>query len=128
MELVSDQGDELRIRRFTFCIAHRITEKSLQSIQVASVPSHFDGMTDSPLHSAWRGVEGLGHLRVEYLGDGIGVLTARLGVLPDAAGEPCRDKYFEREFIALFVPIDNYCLLAYTNDTKSQDSGQARNL
>jgi len=55
-------------------------------------------------------------------------LTARLGALLDAAGEPYRDKYFEGEFIALFVPIDNYCLLAYTNDTKSQDLGQARNL
>ena len=55
-------------------------------------------------------------------------LTARLEAWRNAAGEPYRDKYFEGEFIALFVPIDNYCLLAYTNDTKSQDSGQARNL
>ena len=85
-------------------------------------------MADGSFHSGRRGLEGLCDLGVEHLGDGVGVLTARLGALPDAAGEPYRDKYFEGEFIALFVPIDNYCLLAYTNDTKSQDSGQARNL
>ena len=40
-------------------------------------------MADGSFHSGRGGLEGLCHLGVEYLRDGIGGLAARLGVLPD---------------------------------------------
>ena len=71
LQFVSDKGDEFGIRGFTLGIADSIAEKSLQGIQIASVPGYFDGMADGPLHSAGGGLECLGDLRVQYLGDGI---------------------------------------------------------
>ena len=73
LQFVSDKGNKLRVRGFSLGIADCIAEKSLQRIQVASVPGHFNGMSDSPLHSAGRGLECFGYLGVQYLGDGIGV-------------------------------------------------------
>ena len=73
LELVSDEGDEFGIRGFSFGIADCIAEKSLQRVQVASVPGDFDGVPDSTLYSAGRGLECFRHLGVQYLGDGIGV-------------------------------------------------------
>ena len=78
-QFVSDKGDEFGIRGFSLGIADGIAEKSLEGIQIPSVPGHFDGMADGPLHSGWRGLECFRHLGVQYLGDGVGVLTARLG-------------------------------------------------
>ena len=48
-------------------------------------------MADGTLYPAGGGLESLRHLGVQDLGDGIGVLSARLGALPDAAGEPYKD-------------------------------------
>ena len=73
LQFVSDQGDKIRIRRLSLGIADGVAEKSLQRIQVASVPGHFDGVADGSLHSGRGGLESLCHLGVEYLGDGIGV-------------------------------------------------------
>ena len=91
LEFISDKGDEFRISRFSLGIADGVAEKSLQSIQVASVPGYFDGVADGALHTGRCGLEGFRHLGVEYFGDGIGVLTARLGALLDAAEEPYKD-------------------------------------
>ena len=91
LQFISDQGDKFRIRGFSLGIADGISEKSLQSVQVASVPGHFDGMADGTLHSGRGGLECLGDLWVQYLGDGVGGLAARLGASPDAAGEPYKD-------------------------------------
>ena len=87
LQFVSDQGDELTIRGFSLGIADGIAEKSLQRIQITSVPGNFDGMADGPLYPAGGGLECFCHLGVQYLGDGIGVLTARLGALLDAMFE-----------------------------------------
>ena len=87
LQFVSDQGDELRIGGFSLGIADGIAKKSLQGIQIASVPGHFDGMTDGPLHSGRGGLEGLRHLGIEDFRDGVGVLSARLGSLLDALFE-----------------------------------------
>ena len=73
LQLISDQGDKFRIRGFSLGIADGIAEKSLQSIQISSVPGHFDGMADGTLHSGRGGLECFRHLGVEYLGDGIRV-------------------------------------------------------
>ena len=73
MQLVRNEGDELRIGGLAFGVGYGIAEEPLQCIQIPSVPSHLDGMADGPLHPAGGGLEGLGHLGVEYLGDGVGV-------------------------------------------------------
>ena len=73
LQFVSDQGDEFRIGGFSLGIADGVAEKSLERIQVASVPGHFDGMADGSFHSGRGGLEGLCHLGIEDLGDGIGV-------------------------------------------------------
>ena len=92
LELVSDKGDEFRIRGFSFGIADGIAEESLQRVQIASVPGYFDGMPDSTLHSGRRGLECFCHLGVQYLGDGVdGVPDGPPGSLLDAAGEPYKD-------------------------------------
>ena len=64
LQFVSDKGDKFGIRRFSLGIADGIAEKSLQGVQVASVPGYFDGVSDSSLHSAGGGLECFGHLGV----------------------------------------------------------------
>ena len=91
LQFVSDQGDKFRIRGFSLGIADRIAEKSLECVQIASVPGHFDGVANGAFDTAGRCLEGFGDLWVENLGDGVGVLTARLGALQNAAGEPYKD-------------------------------------
>ena len=78
LELVRDQGDELRIGGLTLGIGYRVAKEFLQGVQVAPIPGNLNGVADGPFHSAGRGAEVLGHLGVEHLGDGIGVFTARL--------------------------------------------------
>ena len=73
LELVSDQGDEFRIRGFSLGIADSVAEKSLEGIQITTIPSYLNGVSDCPFHSGRGGLEGLCHLGVEHLGDGIGV-------------------------------------------------------
>ena len=79
LELICYKRNKFGIRGFSLGIADGIAKKSLQSVQIPSVPCYFDGVTDGPLHSGRRGLECLSHLRIQYLGDGVGVLTARLG-------------------------------------------------
>ena len=71
LQFISNQGDEFGIRRFSLGIADGIAEKSLECVQVTSIPGDFDGMADGTLHTAGRGLKGLCHLGVEHLGDGI---------------------------------------------------------
>ena len=79
LELVGDQGDELTVGGLALGVADGVAEKSLECIQVASVPGHLNGMADGPLHPGGCGLEGLGHLRIQDLGDGVdGVPTAHL--------------------------------------------------
>ena len=72
-QFVSDKGDEFRICGFSLGIADGIAKKSLQRIQVTSVPGDFDGVTDGSLHSGRGGLECFRHLGIEHLGDGVGV-------------------------------------------------------
>ena len=73
LQFVSNKRNKFRVRGFSLGIADGIAKKSLQCIQIPSVPGYFDGMPDSPLHTAGCGLECLGHLGVQYLGDGVGV-------------------------------------------------------
>ena len=79
LQFDSDKRYKFRIRGFSLGIADSIAEKSLKCVQIASVPGNFDGMSDGTLHSGRGGLECLGDLGVQDLGDGVGVLTARLG-------------------------------------------------
>ena len=71
MQFVRDQGDKLRIGGLSLGIADGIAEEPLQGIQIAPIPGDLDGVPDCPLHSGRRGAEGLRHLGVQDLGDGI---------------------------------------------------------
>ena len=73
LQLISDQRDEFGIRGFSLGVADCVSKEPLKGIQIASVPCHFDGVSDGPLDSAGGGLEGFCHLGVEYLSDGIGV-------------------------------------------------------
>ena len=79
LELVRNQGDELRIGGLSLGVADGIAKESLQSVQIAPIPGYLDGVANGPLHSAGRGAEVLGYLGVEHLGDGIGVPYGPLG-------------------------------------------------
>ena len=83
LQFVSDQRNKLRVRGFSLGIADGIAEKSLQSIQIAPIPGHFDGMADGPLHAARCGLECFRHLGVQYLGDGVHGLVSPLEGLPE---------------------------------------------
>ena len=71
LQFVSDQGDKLRVRGFSLGITDRIPEEPLQSVQIPSVPGNLDGVADCSFHPAGCGLEGLRHLRVQNLGDGV---------------------------------------------------------
>ena len=43
-QFVSDKSDEFGIRGFSLGIGNRMPKESLQSIQIASVPSHINGI------------------------------------------------------------------------------------
>ena len=83
LKLICDKGNEFRICGFAFRVADSIAEKSLECVQIAPVPGYFNGMADSSLDSAGRGLEGLCHLGVQYLGDGIHGLVSPLDGLPE---------------------------------------------
>ena len=79
LKLIRDKGDEFGIRGFSLGIADSIAEKALQGIQVTSVPGHFDGVADRPLHSRRCGLEGLGHLGIEDFRDRVSLPAASKG-------------------------------------------------
>ena len=79
-QFVSDKGDEFGIRGFSLGIADGIAEKSLQRIQIASVPGHFDGVADGPFHTGRGSLEGFCHLRIEDFRDGVRVPDGPLRV------------------------------------------------
>ena len=64
LQFVCNQRNKFGIRGFSLGIADRIPKKSLQSVQVASVPGYFDGVPDGALHSAGGGLEGFRYLGV----------------------------------------------------------------
>ena len=70
-KLICNKRNKFRICRFSLGIADCISKEPLEGIQVASVPGYFDGMADGAFHSTGCGLEGLCHLGVEHLGDGI---------------------------------------------------------
>ena len=79
LQLVRNQGDKLAVRRLTLGVGNRVTKESLQSIQIATIPGHLDSVPDGSFHPGRGGLEGLCHLGIQDLGDGVdGVPTAHL--------------------------------------------------
>ena len=64
LELVRNQGDELRIGGFALGVGHGVAEEALEGVEIPSVPGYLDGVADGPLHPAGGGAEGLGYLGV----------------------------------------------------------------
>ena len=77
LQLVCDEGDELRIGGLALGVGHGVPEKALQGVQIPPIPGHLDGVADGPLHPGGGGLECFCHLGVQYLRDGVGVLAAR---------------------------------------------------
>ena len=73
LQFVSDQGNKFGIRGISLGVADGIAEKSLECIQITSVPRNLNSMADSSLHTAGCGLECFRYLGVEHLGDGIRV-------------------------------------------------------
>ena len=95
MEFVRNQGDKFGIGGFSLGIADGIAEKSLECVQIASVPGYFDSMADGTLHPAGGGLECLCHLGIEDFRDGIS--------LPDGKQVGNILYVFFNGFIALFT-------------------------
>ena len=94
LQFISDKSDELRIRGFSLGIADSIAEESLERIQISPIPGHFDGVSDCSFYSAGGGLEGLCHLRIQHLGDGIGVPYGPPGSLLDGVCETSLNNKF----------------------------------
>ena len=65
LELVRNQGDELRIGGLALGVADGVAEEPLEGIQIPSVPGYPDGMTAGTFYPGRCGLEGLGNLGVE---------------------------------------------------------------
>ena len=79
LELVRNEGNELRIGGLALGIGNRVAEEPLQGIQVATVPGDFNGMADGPLYPAGGCPKGFRYLGIEDFRNGVACLTARLG-------------------------------------------------
>ena len=90
LQFVRNQGDELTIGGLALGVGYRIAEESLQGIQIAPVPGDLDGVANGPLYTGRRGAKVLGYLRIEYLGDGVGVPYGPPG---GASGQGCLAGY-----------------------------------
>ena len=71
LEPVRNEGDEFTVRGLALGVTHRVAKEALQGVQIPSVPGDFDGVANGPLYPAGGGLEGLGHLGVQDLGDGV---------------------------------------------------------
>ena len=78
LKLICDKRNELRIRGFSLGIGNCVPKEPLEGVQIATIPGYFDGMTDCSFYAAGCGLECFRHLGVQDLGDGVGVLSARL--------------------------------------------------
>ena len=95
LQPVSDKRDKLTIRGLALGITHRVAKEALQGVQVPSVPGYLDGVANGPLYPAWGGLEGLGHLGVQNLGDGVRGLSAHAGGF--------QERRNRKGFIAFFI-------------------------
>ena len=103
MQLVRNQGDELRIGGLALGVGYCIAKEFLQGVQVAPIPGDFNGVADGPFHSAGRGAEVLSHLGVEHLGDGVRVPDGPRRGFQGLPKSECDRQRLIAFFIALFA-------------------------
>ena len=72
-KFVCNKRNKFGIRGFSLGIADGIAKETLEGIQIPSVPGDFDGVSDGSFHTGRGGLECFRHLRIQDLGDGIGV-------------------------------------------------------
>ena len=94
LQFICNKGDEFRFGGFSLGVADGIAEKSLECVQVASVPSNLDSMADGSFDSGWCGLECFCHLGVEHFCDGIGVPYGPPGSLLDGVCETSLNNKF----------------------------------
>ena len=70
-EVVCDHGDEFRVGRLPAGILDGVTEKAVQHVQIAPIPSHLDGMANGTLHAGGGSAVMLGNRGIKNLGNGI---------------------------------------------------------
>ena len=73
LQFISDKRNKFGIRGFSLGITDCIPEKSLQRIQIPTIPGNLNGVSDSTFHSGRGCLECFCHLGVQYLGDGVRV-------------------------------------------------------
>ena len=101
LQLVRDEGDELRVGGLAFRIGNRVAEEPLQGVQISPIPGDFNGMADGPFHPTGGGAEGFRYLGVQYLRDGVRV--------PDGPRrgyqEPSKRERDRQRLIAFFIAL-----------------------
>lgn len=103
LQFVSNQGDELRIRRLALGVAHRVAKEALQGVEIAPVPGDFNSMADGSLHSRRGGAKGLGNLGVKDLGDGVRAPDGPRRGFQGLPKSECDRQQLIAFFIALFA-------------------------
>ena len=68
---VSDHGDEFAVGGLSLGVGNRVAEEPLQSLQIAPIPCHFNGVADSTFHAAGRCGKSAGNFRIQHLGNGV---------------------------------------------------------
>ena len=58
LQFVRNEGDEFRIRRLTLRIGNCVSKEALESIQISTIPSYFNGVADGAFHPTGGGLEG----------------------------------------------------------------------
>ena len=77
LKMVRDCCNKRRIGGLASVWIRAVPEILFQYFNISPGPANFNGVTNGPLHSGWRGAEVFGYLGVEHLGDGVACLTAR---------------------------------------------------
>ena len=66
LELVRDEGDELRIGGIALGVGHGVAEEPLEGVQITTIPGYLDGVANGPLYSGRSCLEGFRHLGVQW--------------------------------------------------------------
>jgi hypothetical protein len=96
-QLVSNHRDEFRIRRFRFADVNRIAKQVADAVDVATCPSHFNGMTDGTFDARWRCFELFGNRWIQKSASLNGQRDAKFSV--NIREIVCR--YSDKDFAAL---------------------------
>ena len=92
---IRNQRNKLTIRGLALGVAHGVAKEALQGVEIAPVPGDLDGVADGPFYPARCCLEGLRHLGVQDLRDGVRGLSAHAGGF--------QERRKRKGFIAFFI-------------------------